>query len=229
MAGAPTPAAEAADEHVLSRDEAARLLSGAPWRSLVALGDSVAAGVREPLDGYRDLGWVDRVVEALDATRPGFAYRNVAKRDVYASAVRDEQLSTALADDFDLAIICCGGNDALRSDFTTAAFAGVCEQIVRPLQDRGAFVVLSGMFDICASGVVPPKYRSALGSRLRALDDATRQLAERLGCGFVELHGHPASADDGIYSSDRIHANARGHAIAAAAAIEALARLAGAH
>jgi lysophospholipase L1-like esterase len=40
-------------------------LEQAPWKRMVVVGDSVAAGVREPLDGYRDLGFADQVVEPL--------------------------------------------------------------------------------------------------------------------------------------------------------------------
>jgi hypothetical protein len=46
------PEHEALDPDCISRAEAIELLSRAPWQSLVVVGDSVAAGVRQPLEGY---------------------------------------------------------------------------------------------------------------------------------------------------------------------------------
>jgi hypothetical protein len=39
---------------------------------------------------------------------------------------------------------------------------------------------------------------------------------------LVEMRGHPASADHGVYSSDRLHLNARGHAIVGSEAVRVL-------
>ena len=41
------------------------MLRGAPWRRVAVLGDSIAEGVREPHDGFRDLSWIERIVEPL--------------------------------------------------------------------------------------------------------------------------------------------------------------------
>ncbi len=68
---------ERLDPDCLDPLEAAELLRDAPWQRLVVLGDSVAAGVREPLAGYRDAGFTDRLGETLASTRPGFVYRNL--------------------------------------------------------------------------------------------------------------------------------------------------------
>jgi hypothetical protein len=50
-------AREWADAHVAGDEELGRLLGPAVgWERVVVLGDSIAAGVREPSPGYRDLG-----------------------------------------------------------------------------------------------------------------------------------------------------------------------------
>ena len=46
------------------------------WKRLAILGDSIAAGIREPHPGYRDLSWIDRIAEAL----PGPEVLNLARR-----------------------------------------------------------------------------------------------------------------------------------------------------
>ncbi|MFJ8129420.1 SGNH/GDSL hydrolase family protein [Streptomyces hydrogenans] len=52
---------------------AAELLRDLPWNRLAVLGDSVTAGVRDPLPGDRARSFADRFTDALAATRPGFA------------------------------------------------------------------------------------------------------------------------------------------------------------
>ncbi len=39
----------------------------APWKRIAVLGDSVAVGIGEPLDGYQDLDGIARVTQALFA------------------------------------------------------------------------------------------------------------------------------------------------------------------
>ena len=41
------------------------ILAGARWRRLAVLGDSIAAGVGDPVDGYQDRAWADRLAAAL--------------------------------------------------------------------------------------------------------------------------------------------------------------------
>ena len=48
---------------------------------------------------------------------------------------------------------------------------------------------------------------------MRRLAELTRRVARRHGAILVEMRGHPASADPGVYARDRLHLNARGHAI----------------
>ena len=88
-------------------------LSGAPWRRLAVVGDSIAEGVREPLDGWRDLSWIDRIAEAL----PALEVRNLGRRNLLARDVLASQLDAALAFRPDLAIVAAGGNDSLRRSF----------------------------------------------------------------------------------------------------------------
>lgn len=48
-----------ATPHLLSPTEQRRLLAGAPWKRLVVMGDSIAAGVGDPTPGYPDRPWGD--------------------------------------------------------------------------------------------------------------------------------------------------------------------------
>src|SRR4051794_13761211 len=96
---------EHADPDCIDPGEAAELLRTAPWRRLAVLGDSVAAGIREPLAGYRDESFADRVADALGATRAAFEFRNFAARDLKLADIAARPLTLALEFEPDLAIL----------------------------------------------------------------------------------------------------------------------------
>ncbi|MEO8689081.1 MAG: SGNH/GDSL hydrolase family protein [Solirubrobacteraceae bacterium] len=206
------------DPEVLPDQDLTALLRGARWRRLAVLGDSVAEGVRELLDGYRDLSWVDRIAAAA----PGLAVLNLGRRNLLTAEVRASQLEPALAYRPDLAIVAAGGNDALRRSFDPGAVERELVAIVGPLRRAGADVLLLELMDIVTSGLVPREHAAALDGRMRPLAELTRRVARRHGAILVEMRGHPTSADPGVYASDRLHLNARGHAIVGSEAIRAL-------
>ena len=210
------------DPEVLPDRDLAALMRDAPWRRLAVLGDSIAEGVREPLAGFRDRSWVDRIAAPLRDTAPDLALLNLGRRNLLAAEVRASQLGPALAFRPDLAIVAAGGNDSLRRAFSTGAVERELVAIVGPLRRAGADVLLLELMDIVASGLVPPEHAAALDARMRPLAELTRRVARRHGAILVEMRGHPASADPGVYASDRLHLNARGHAIVGNEAVRAL-------
>ena len=190
------------------------------FKRLAVLGDSIAAGVREPHPGYRDLSWIDRVAEAL----PRAEVLNLAHRGLLASEVREHQLAPAVAFRPDLAIVAAGGNDALHRSFDEEEVAVELDHIVGPLRAVGAEVMMIELLDIVASGLIAPDHAPAVGARLSALARVTRAVAHHQGAILIRMRKHPASGDPGIYASDRLHLNARGHAIVAAEALRMLGR-----
>jgi lysophospholipase L1-like esterase len=216
-------AEEAADPDCIDPAVAAALLHDAPWERMVVLGDSVALGVREPLPGYRDASFADRVADALRARPRAFAYQNFGVRYLRLAEVRDTQLDLALALEPDLAIIAGGGNDALRRSFDPDRTRRELDEIVGALARRGATVVTTGLFDLARSGILPAEIADPMRERFDLLDDVTAVVAADHGAIHVDTHHHPRASDPGIFASDLMHANARGHAIAAAADVEALA------
>ncbi|HEY0698586.1 MAG TPA: GDSL-type esterase/lipase family protein, partial [Micromonospora sp.] len=113
---------EASAPWCLRPGEATRLLAGHPWRRFVALGDSIAAGLGDPVAGYLPLPWVDRIAAELAATADGeFEYLNLGRRDLRAAEIRARQLPDAVAFRPDLALVSCGANDALRHWYDPAA------------------------------------------------------------------------------------------------------------
>jgi len=214
-------AREVTDPYCLADGAAAALLAGAPWRRFVVLGDSVAEGVSEALDGYRSPPWADRVAAVLTAEQPELAYLNLGRRDTPTAAVRGEQLGRALAFRPDLAGVTCGGADMLRRSFDFQAVEAELARIVSALQAQGCLVFTMGLFDLSRSPYLPDEFRKPIGDKLRLLSERTAIVAMRHGAVHVDLTSHPAAGED-IWSSDGRHVNARGHAIAAAETIRRL-------
>jgi lysophospholipase L1-like esterase len=212
----------AREPHVLPFTRHVPMLRGAPWRRVAVLGDSIAEGVREPHDGFRDLSWIERIAEPLGAVAPGLTVMNLGQRDLRASEVRELQLPAALRFRPDLAIVAAGGNDALRRSFSPERVADELDAIAAPLREAGADLLMLELMDIVASGLVPSEYAEALGERMSGLAQATRDVAARHGAMLVEMRGHPICADPGVYASDHLHLNARGHAIVASEAIRVM-------
>ncbi|MFC0032943.1 SGNH/GDSL hydrolase family protein [Micromonospora chaiyaphumensis] len=213
---------EATDPWCLRPGEAGELLRGHPWRRFVVLGDSVAEGMCEPVDGYPDLQWADRIGAELRAVRPELAYRNLGRRGLRAHEVRATQLAPALEFAPDLALVVCGGNDAFRPAYDPEAVDAELAAMVTALQGAGADVITVGMFDVSHSPAVPDPLRAGLGERMRQLSSHTGRLARRLGTLHVHLTDHPLVADPSLYSSDGRHGSARSDAVATAETLRVL-------
>ena len=215
-------AAEAVDPYCITPATAAEQLRHLPWRRFAVMGDSVAAGIRDPLEGYRDGSFADRLTEALSATRPLFAAVNVATPYLNIREIRQQQLDQVLAFEPDVVMVTAGGNDAFRpyeSDWLRGELArtpstarcGRCDHTdgwaLRPAR----------------SGLVPPEHAVGMARRFDELDRITAALTRSLGGIHVDSHYHPLAAEPGLYASDHIHANARGHAVAFASIVQAIA------
>jgi hypothetical protein len=80
-------------------------------------------------------------------------------------------------------------------------------------------------FDMSQSDLLPDEFKPTWRSLIERMSALAERVAWRHGAVLVDFRDHPAGADAGIYSSDRIHLNARGHAICAAHTLNALAKL----
>ena len=216
------PELEARDPDCISPMQAAELLRDAPWQSLVVVGDSVAAGIRQPLDGYLDECFTDRLGHTLAVTRPGFRYQNLGVRDLKVQQVIDSQLAAAIEFRPDAAMVIAGGNDALGRVFDRTYVKDRLDTLLGALAETGADIITIGLFDLARSGLVSPELRGELAARFDQLDQLTAAAAAAVHGLHIDTHHHPRSADPAIYADDRIHCNARGHAIAFASIVTEL-------
>jgi lysophospholipase L1-like esterase len=214
--------AEAADPFCLRPGEAARLLAGHPWRRFAVLGDSIAQGLGDPVDGYPDQPWCERIAAELTAVQPDLAYLNLGASNSTAARVRARQLDAALGFSPDLALVACGGYDVLRFSYDLAGTEAELRAIIAALAGTGCDVVTVGLFDGSYAPALSEQLRESLRARLHELSRRMRAVCVDLGTLHVELTWHPASRDPGLYSQDPRHGTMRGHAIAAAESIRCL-------
>lgn len=212
---------EAIDRYGLGPGEAATLLAGARWRRLAVLGDSIAVGVGDRVDGYQDRSWADRLATAL-----GAVHHNTGRVGAHVAEVRAEQLPSALAFGPDLAVVAAGANDAFRRSFSAGAVQAELESIVGALTGAGALVVTFGCFDLGRTSFVSAERRAGLSERLHELGRVAERVSRRHGGIHVDFLRHPAFDDD-LLSADGLHINRRGHAIVAAEVVRALSRVLG--
>jgi lysophospholipase L1-like esterase len=213
---------EATDPYCLRAGESARLLAGHPWRRFVVLGDSVAEGLAEPVEGYSELQLADRLAAELRAACPELAYRNLGHRGLRAREVRAEQLQPALDFEPDLALVVCGGNDAFPATYKPEQVDVELAAMVSALREAGADVITVGIYNVSYSPVIADWLRPGLRERMRTLSERTGKLAAELGTLHLNLSAHPAVTDPSLYSSDGRHGNARSDAIAVAEAVRML-------
>ncbi|WBQ06435.1 SGNH/GDSL hydrolase family protein [Kribbella sp. CA-293567] len=210
------------DPYCLAAGESAELLTGHPWRRFAVLGDSVAEGLCEPLEGYSELQWADRLAAELRATAPDLEYLNLGVSGLRAHEIHATQLEAALAFKPDLALVVGGGNDAFSARYDADRVDRELTAMITALQEAGAQVITLGMFDVSASPAIQEWLRPGLRQRMRLLSERTAAVAERLGTIHVQLTDHPLSTDPGLYSSDGRHGNARSDAVATAVTLRRL-------
>ncbi|MDO8211324.1 SGNH/GDSL hydrolase family protein [Conexibacter sp. CPCC 206217] len=214
---------ELADPDALGAHAEHVLLRGMPWKRFAVIGDSIAEGIGDRVDGYMDLSWSDRVVRGLRSHRPELAYLNLGRRGLLAREVREQQLQQALAFAPDLAAVCAGGNDTMTDPFDPDVLEGDLDALVAPLRAAGADVFLYTLFDIGQAVELPEPWGSRLRDRMATLALVTFAVARRHDALVVDCATDPRCGDRSIYSADMLHLNRRGHAVAAGRTLHALA------
>lgn len=215
-------ALERLDSHCMPDRATAQLLSHAPWRRLAIVGDSIAEGVGDAVQGYRDLSWAERLRAGLEAAVGAIAHLNLGERGLTAAQIRDTQLPRAAAFRPDLAVVCAGGNDLLGGAFDPHRVEAELEHIVSALADSGALVVTFGLLDLSRVAPLEADQRRALHSAIAMLNAVTAAVTRRHDGVHVDFFRHPALARS-LFSADLLHPNRRGHAYIAGDVIRALA------
>ncbi|MDQ4115504.1 MAG: SGNH/GDSL hydrolase family protein [Actinomycetota bacterium] len=186
-----------------------------PVRHLVALGDSTAVGIGDPLPGGGWRGFPTLLRDALG--EPGAVQMTtLARSGARMADTRHVQVPAAAALGADVVVLCAGMNDTLRSDFDPAAVGRDCAEALAVLQRSGAHVLVLRYHDHTRVFRLPAPLRRALQARIAALNDALdAAVAATAGVDVLDLALLPGGYEPESWSVDRLHPSERGHRLLA--------------
>ncbi len=190
-----------------------------PAIRFAALGDSVTAGLGDPVPGGGWRGWAALLADSL--APPGqVEFCNLAISGALVRDVVTEQLPRAVSLAPAAASVLVGINDTLRGPFDLAGIAADLEEIVCGLQRAGSLVLTASLPDPGLLLRIPGSLRRPLARRAHAINAILSELARHYEVVHIDLAAHPAIYDRQMWGVDRLHPSERGHRL--------LARLAGA-
>ncbi|MEU8000680.1 SGNH/GDSL hydrolase family protein [Catellatospora sp. NPDC049111] len=188
------------------------------WSRYVALGDSFTEGMDDPYADGVFRGWADLVAGRLGQVTPGFGYANLAIRGRLFDGIVGEQLEPALAMKPDLISFAAGANDVLRRKCDPPTLMARFDATVARLRDTGADVLLFRFADVMSR--LPGN--NLVAPRIRYLNQAVGEVADRNGARLVDLWNDHEYANPALWSIDRLHLSAAGHRRTAAHVLAAL-------
>jgi lysophospholipase L1-like esterase len=208
---------ETTDPDVLSAEEGARILAGAPWRRFGVFGDSLSLGVGDATPGYEDLGWPGRVERVLRRVRPDLAYLNTARVGATTAQALHEQAERIEQFGPDLLHLNSGANDIMRRrpDW------GRIEDDLRAMYEWGAGTgARLSVFTLGRAFVIPafPDFTD----RVARLNRITRELAAEYDAAVADCWDHSLNDRPNLLSEDRIHFATTGQAVIASVLTETL-------
>lgn len=178
-----------------------------PWRSYVALGDSITEGLQDLDTSGRPVGWADRLAQRLaDHAGAPVRYANLAIRGRLIGAILAEQVEPALALRPDLVSIWGGGNDMLRPDADPDAMAAAVEQAVIRFREAGADVLIGLGVDAKESPII-----KLTRNRTAIYNIHLVGIAARHGAHVLDTWNLRSLRDWRMWDADRLHLNALGH------------------
>jgi lysophospholipase L1-like esterase len=182
------------------------------------MGDSFAAGVGDPSQGYAPVSWPQRIAAALGSGNPGFGYLNTGVVGKRTAEVRAEQLDQVLVFKPDLVNVAAGGNDLFDAEPDLDAVEADLEAMYTALRGQGADIFTFTVTNVFES--VPEL--SVFRDRTIALNDRIRAVAQRHDAVLIEMWSHPVRLRPNLMSADGIHFAMEGHAALAAEIVKAL-------
>ncbi|MEI5103548.1 SGNH/GDSL hydrolase family protein [Streptomyces sp. PmtG] len=181
----------------------------------VALGDSLTAGVGDPVDGaWR--GWAALLAAGLGPPEAPARFHNLAVNGAQTWDVLHRQAPRARALRPDVVSVVVGVNDTLRRTFDLGAVAARLDAVYGALTEDRAVLLTACLPDPGAMLGLPGALGRPLARRQRAVNAVVHALSERYGALHLHAAGPEWIADRTLWSADRLHPGERGHRMFAA-------------
>lgn len=196
---------------------------GKPYRSYVAIGDSLSEGLGDfTFDSSREQnGWTDRLA-ALISRETGdqgydFHYANLAIRGANLEKVMTQQAPAALALQPDLITVMAGSNDLLTR-------VEKLQQLREKFREGILQLVASGADVVVANTINPLHLRifAPLRDRAERVTDLVESVAQEFGLPVIDVYRIQSFRDLCFWADDMVHFSGHGHARVANQAAELL-------
>jgi len=196
-------------------------VTGAPYRSYVAIGDSLSEGLGDfTFAESRDhTGWTDRLAALLaeESAARGveFHYANLALRGSKMRTIMGAQLEQALRLQPDLVTVMAGSNDFMTKDL------GALEVIFRD----GLTLLQAAGCDVVVANTIRPahiKFFRRVLPRAQRMSDMISRVAAELDIAVIDVHGIHDFVDLAFWCEDMVHFSGHGHTRVANSAAEIL-------
>jgi lysophospholipase L1-like esterase len=180
-----------------------------------ALGDSLTAGLGDPLPGGEWRGWAALLARGLAADPQGALLLNCSRSGALTADVAGEQLTEALGHRPHLASVVVGANDTLRGSFDIETVAHRLDSVFGALRAQGAELLTACLPDPGRMLGLPWPLARPLGRRMRALNHVVHALSDHYGAVHLHTAQHPWVLDRESWSADKLHPSERGHRLLA--------------
>ncbi|MFF1961388.1 SGNH/GDSL hydrolase family protein [Streptomyces sp. NPDC058220] len=180
-----------------------------------ALGDSLTAGVGDPVPGgWR--GWAALLGGGSAEPQTGVLFHNFAISGALTRDVEERQVPAALDFEPSIASVLVGVNDTLRRAFDIQDLAPRLDRACGALAARGTVLLTACLPDPGSMLGLPAPLARPLARRQRAVNAVVHALSARYDA--IHLHMADASwvAERSLWSADRLHPGERGHRMIAA-------------
>jgi lysophospholipase L1-like esterase len=185
---------------------------GKPFRSYVAIGDSLSEGLGDftfDLNRHGN-GWTDRLagILAKEADDKGFdfEYANLAIRGANLQKIISCQLPRALALQPDLVTVMAGSNDLLTREDKLPGLRAIYREGIQSLRAAGCDVVVANTINPLHLRVFKP-----LRYRAERFSEMIGDVADELGVPVLDVFGIEEFSDLLFWAQDMVHFSGYGH------------------
>lgn len=196
---------------------------GKPYRSYVALGDSLSEGLGDFTfqETRYHKGWTDRLagILAAEAERANFEFHfaNLAIRGAKLEKIVTQQIPRALVLQPDLVTLMAGSNDLMSKTESLPRLRELLRDGVQQLLAAGCDVVLVNTINPLHLKLFKPlRHRAALFSTI------IETVADEFDVDVLDVFGMQDFADLALWAEDMVHFSGHGHIRVANAAAELL-------
>ncbi len=184
---------------------------GKPYRSYVAIGDSLSEGLGDFTFNHQrhENGWTDRLanIMAQEAQNHGyeFHYANLALRGSKLETIMQQQVYRALRLQPDLVTVMAGNNNFL---------SGASLDELRGIFRTGILELLAAGCDVVVANTINPRhlrvFRPLLASAQR-FSDMIAEVAGEFEIPVLDVHGIQSFEELIYWAEDMVHFSGHGH------------------